>query len=333
MITTRLTESELVAVLEKRSEAVPASEALKELNRRRSGKATKIMMGILGDTRYSADLRASAAVELGKSPGVSQRRALAAAVGSREPVVVRRAADALGRIGGEDALEALARLRPHRAEVRRSVAFARALISCRLGLNRYRLKPPAEDTLLKVRPNDAVKLRPRPVPAAELDDIAENLNRMLPAIPVSAEGALRFSCGENRFLIVFPLQLHRWRTLAPLTRRNAVVAVVLKRSQVLGGYYIYEYVLTDPVRDGGLKVYGVRPSGVMTHYGEADLKDSRTDAWLQTVDTPYTPPVDLQLSYEHPSRKLTFDVALLNPQPVAYQKRAKAPKRLMMPIG
>ena len=112
-----------------------------------------------------------------------------------------------------------------------------------------------------------------------------------------------------------------------------MVAVVLKRSQVLGGYFVYEYVLTNPVRGGGLRVFGVRPSGVLTHYGEADLEGSRAGARLRTVDTPYTPPLELELSYDHPSRKLTFVTALLNPQPVAYQKRAQAPKRLMVPIG
>jgi hypothetical protein len=245
---------------------------------------------------------------------------------------VRRAAEALGRIGDEEALEALALLRPSADEVRRSVAFARSLISHRLGLNRYPLKPPPDDALLHVQPENSVHLQTLPVSAGELDEISENLNRVLPAIPVSGEGALRFACDKNRFLIVFHRELHGWNTLAPLKEQDAVLAVVLKRSQALHGYFVYEYILAEPSGRDGLRIFGVRPSGVVTHYGIGDLNGSTMNIRLRSLNTPYSPPLEVKLSYIHETRRVDFAAARLNPQPTAVKKKAREPKRLILSI-
>jgi hypothetical protein len=290
------------------------------------------MAAVLADTGSPSDLRATAAVELGKHLAISHRRELVLALDSKESTVVRRAAEALGRIGDEEALEALVPLRPPSDKAQCSIAFARTLISHRLGLNRYPLKPPPDDALLLVQPENAVLLKTEPVSAAELDEISSNLDRVLPAISASEEGALRFACDKNRFLIVFNKQIHGWHTLAPLKERDAVFAVVLKRSQALHSYFVYEYILVEPAGPDGLTIFGVRASGIVTRYGTGSLTGRGIDMWLRSVDTPYSPPVELELSYIHEARRLEFVTARLHPLPTAAQKQAREPKRLFVPL-
>lgn len=329
----RLSENELIAVLDGRSAAASGQEALKEISRRRSGRMTTVMTRMVADPEQPADLRATAAVELGKQTKASHRQALTEALRSTEPAVVRRAAEALGRIGGEAELEELGRLRPRKGAVKDSVAFARTLISYRLGLDRYRLEQPDERSLLQVQPEAALSLRVRSVPPAELAELGARLERELPALPVSAEGAVRFACGENHFLIVFPREIHRRKTLGALGKRSAVLVVVLKRSQVSRDHYVYEYVLSHPSVDKRLRLFGVRSSGVLTRYGEAEVQPDRITASLQTVINPYSPPVDLRVTYEHEARRTHFATALVQPETVAAQKRARGPRKLVPPPG
>ena len=86
-------------------------EALKELARRRSPRVSGLLSSVLLDDRLPSDVRAVAAVEAGKQAAPGSERALVAALRSGPPLVVRRAAESLGRIGGPEALPVLRALR------------------------------------------------------------------------------------------------------------------------------------------------------------------------------------------------------------------------------
>jgi HEAT repeats len=329
----RVKESELIAAVRGRSETLGSVEALKELIRRRSRKRTTILMRVVMDEGETPDLRTTAAVELGKERRKGHQEALLAALRSKDPSVVRRSAEALGRIGDESALEALASVRIRRGAVRRSVEFAKTLISYRLRLETNRLRPPSEAQRMELNRRRAVPLEVEKPRARELETILPLLRRELPTIPVSPEAILRFSCGADRFLVVFNRDVHRRKTLTPVAARSAVPAVVLKRSPSLERFYVYEYLLTHPSADGTLLLFGVRTTGVVAHFGEVQLEPARAEFKVGTIETRYSPPVTIEGSYEHDTRSLVFSVALVERDFAETQRPAAVPAKLSPGLG
>jgi hypothetical protein len=321
-------ERELVAAVEGRSETLGSREALQELSRRRSPRRTTVLTEVVADSERPGDLRATAAVELGRDNKASHRNALVGALRSRDHTVVRRAAEALGRIGDEEALAALRSLRPRSEPVRRSVRFARTLISYRLGLDSDRLRPPAADELLEVQPQDAVPVSLQPLTVPSVEEVVPDLRQQLPAVTVSAEGAHEITCGDQRFLLVFNAEVHRRKTLASLGRRPTVAAVVFKWSAGLDRYYLQEYQLVDPGQDGGPLLFGVRTTGVVVHFGPVGLRAQEADFSVRTVNTPYAPPVDIEGTYDHGDRLIVARRALVQPGRQASQRRAATPRKL-----
>jgi hypothetical protein len=323
----QLSAGELIAALESPSEALPAGEALKELARRRTARASAVLAGVVGDARRPADLRATAAVQLGKDARPANQEALIAALPAADPQLTRRVAEALGRIGDERALEALKPLRPRDPTARRSVAFAKTLISYRLGLKEYRLTPPDPGELLPVQRARAVPLVARQEGAELLKRIAPTLRRELPAIRTLTRGALAFDCGDARFLVVLNRDVER--PLPELTTRNTLAGVVLKRSPGLDRYSIYEYLLVHPDGREGLHLFAARTTGIVGHYGSARLGASEAQFTLRAVRTPYAPPLMIEGGYDARAQTPELRTALVYPDYTAAQKRGRArPARL-----
>ena len=325
-------QRELVAAVEGRSETLGSREALQELSRRRSSQRTSVLTEVVTDSRRPGDLRAAAAVELGRDNKASHRDALVGALRSRDHAVVRRAAEALGRIGDEDALAALRSLRPRSAPVQQSVRFARTLVSYRLGLDSDRLQPPGADELLEVQPREAIPVTVEPLAAPSLEEVVPDLRQQLPAMPVSAEGAHTIICGDERFLLTFNAELHRRKTLAMLGRRTTVAAVVFKWSVGLDRFFLHEYQLVDPGQDGEPLLFGVRTTGVLIHFGRIDLRTEEADFSLRTLNTPYAPAVDIEGTYHHADRRLIVARALVQPGRQPSQRRAAAPRKIDLSV-
>jgi HEAT repeats len=321
-------ERELVAAVEGRSETLGSREALQELSRRRSPRRTSVLTEVVADSGRPGDLRAAAAVELGRDNKASHRDALLAALRARDHAVVRRSAEALGRIGDEDALAVLRSLRPRSAPVQRSVRFARTLISYRLGLDSDRLRPPAADELLEVQPQEAVPVSLLPLTAPSVEEVVPDLRQQLPAVTVSADGAHEITCGDQRFLLVFNAEVHRRRTLSWLSRRPAVAAVVFKWSAGLDRYYLHEYQLVDPGQGGEPLLFGVRTTGVVVHFGPVGLRTQEADVSVRTVNTPYAPPVDIEGTYHHGDRLIVARRALVQLGRQPSQRRPATPRKL-----
>jgi hypothetical protein len=327
-----LTTRQLVAAVEGRSGLVSEGEALKELARRRVPRRSELLTTVVVDATQSPNLRAVAAVELGREVNVAHQEALTVALASRDPVVTRRAAESLGRIGDERALEALKKVRSRIEPVRQSLAFAKSLISYRLGLRQYRLKPPAPGELLQVQRQRAVPLQAREA-EDEIEAIGPTLRRELPAIAVATDGALGFGCGRNTFLLVLVRIAAGGPAVEELTGRNAVPAVLLKRSPSLDRYTIYEYVFTHPAPDDRLHIFGVRTTGIIGHYGTAEIVEDAARFAVKAVRTPYSPPVLVEGVYDLRKRAVRFGVALVYPELTVGQRSKARPAKLVAPMN
>jgi hypothetical protein len=316
-------EEALVEAIRGGRSEVNGKEALAELARRGSPRASGVLSAVLVDDALPADVRAVAAVEAGKQVAPAIEPALVAALRSRSPLVVRRAAESLGRIGGRQALQALRATRAYEEEpaVARAVSFARTLISYRLGLGSDLFEPPDAAEFLAVDDTDPVEVKAEPVPAGAVEGIAPRYRLEVPGIAVSLPGALHVRCGTNEFLLM-PQQ-----ALADLARSNAVAGVVMKSAQSLGYFALHLYLLSHRKDEGTLALFGVRPDGTLTHVGEMHLGDREHTFRVSALNTPYGAPIDIEGRIELATHRIVLTRALVNRRRSRSQRRAQVPTR------
>ncbi len=325
-----VSRQQLVAAIEGRSERLGATEALKELARRRSPGKAEIFAGVLLNEERPAETRAAAAVQLGREAKPANQEALIRALASRDPTVKRRAAESLGRIGDEQGLAALKRLRPRAGPLRRSVAFAKSLIAYRLGLREQLLEAPDHGLLLPVQRRRALPLEVWQEKPELVKRIAPTLRREVPAIPLAHDSVLGFSCGENRFLVILHRDVRSADPVADFLKRSAVVGVVLKRSPSLERYSLYQYLLAHPASGGEVHLFGARTTGVVTHYGRVRPERSGAGFELHTLRTPHSPPLAVAGRYDAAERRLDLEVALVYPRLTQSQRSRARPEKLTL---
>jgi hypothetical protein len=178
-----------------------AAGAVRAIRTQPEAEAVPALVALLEAKARPAPERAAAAVRLGRMPPGRADAALRAALGDPDPQVVRRAAEALGRVGGLDAGAALARTKPPADPAgARSLAFARLLHAARHDLDGPAL--PKGGTRAVLDPRSTASMEPSHPSPAQREALAGVLLEELPAIPVDPEGAAALVCGTNRFLVL-----------------------------------------------------------------------------------------------------------------------------------
>jgi hypothetical protein len=239
---------------------------------------------MVSDPAVPAELKTTVVVALGREATPTNEEALLRALASAEPSVVAAAADGLARIGGRRAFDALARERTgERPGVARSVAFARTLISYRLGLGEERLAGPSPGTLLELDRERAVSVRLEEVGPDEFHAARPWLDRELPAVPLSPKGSLRFSCrNEHLWLVLARLSVSPGGS--PVAEKDQVAAVLLKESACPDGWFVND--LTHPLNDNAVSLFGVRSTGKLVHSGEIPTRAANAAFVVRAVDVP-----------------------------------------------
>lgn len=324
-------EAELAERVRGSEDTETVKTAIHELGRRRSPERSRLLTDVLLDRKRDADVRATAAVQLGRRAEPAHREALLDAMKGAEPPVARRAAEALGRIGDEDAYARLRRLRPRDPVVQQSVAFARTLISYRLGLDRDLLdapRPPQLPAGQRGEPMDIDFATPSKAAVREALTAAEE---EFPTLPLSTDGALHFSCAGDQFFVGFNDEVQGRDTLAPLGEHNAVLMTVMRRPEVLERYGAYLYILTHPEREDRLRLFGVRTTGAVVLTGEVRLSERGATFRVGALPSPLQVPVTVQATYDHAERRIEFVETVIDADFVPDQKRSRRPSKSAPP--
>lgn len=320
-----LSDRVLIDVVHGRSQSTEPGEALRELVQRQPEPST-LLAEIVTDPQRPSDLRATAAVALGRRPTPVGERALLDALVDPDPAVVRRAAEALGRTAGPSALERLDVLRPPSGPAQRSVEFARILLSYRHGLERHRLHRPPQRSLLPVDPTLATEVTTTTLRPRTVEPILADAREEAAGIPLSAQGAQRFTCGDNTLAILLTLDLTALDSLDSLLGRSAVVGAVLERSMITGHYFLSEFLLADTApQETELRLFGVRPGGTVVHVGELQTT-GRFE--VRTTDTRSSPPAAIDGSYDPNRKRLQIDRMLIHADFISTQRQPNEPRRL-----
>lgn len=241
--------------------------ALEELRRRQAP-------GFFGTVREQlasaedATLRASCAALLGAEKTAANRAALRTALHDASPDVVRRAAEALGRIGEADDLDALRALRTRDPVVRRSIDAAKTLLCYALGETRGLLSAPRAEEVLTIGRAQSAPIR---VSTVDIDRFGPSFSAGLPGIQATTEACL-IDCQRWRYLLVFNRRVFA-RQGAVLAGQPCVLGSVLRSEIATGRFVHYASVLSRPQPGGPLQVSVMRPNGVVLYHAELSPDD------------------------------------------------------------
>jgi hypothetical protein len=322
-----LGESALVEqVLTSENPAV-SKAAIAELMRSRSPRRMSLLSEVVRDKGRHADVRAMAALNLGRDAKPANQEALLDAISGSPGLVRRRAIESLGKIGDAKALEQLRRLRPRDPVMKRSLNFARSIISYRLGLGTDLLEPPPALSLTSGQRVPSVDTAIPPVTTELLEETLAASREELPGLRLSSAGARQLACGANRFVLAFNREIHRRKTLSALAQRNAVLMVVLWKPSTLDDFETYMYILSHPERENRLRLLGLRSMGVITLSGEIDLRELSADFRITTTETPHQVPLELEGTYKHASQSIEFTRTVIDSNFPRNMKSSRTPQR------
>jgi HEAT repeats len=320
-----VTDDALIAAVAGRNPKMEPAAALKELARRKSPVARKAVSDVLADRTAPLELRTTAARALGKGEVPGAESALIAALDAEQPALLARAAESLGRIGSEKALSALRRVKLEGA-AGRMIQFSRTLIAYRLGLDEERLEAPPETELLDIEQERAASITFERVEPEAFRAADRYLKDELPAIPLAERGSVRFSCRHEHLWIALTKEVEGAGGAKRVAEGSAVVAVVLKESTCPEGWYIYEYILSHPRGAKKAEIFGVRPTGDLSHFGELDLKEVNVTVRLRAFNTPRLPAIDLEADYRGREGTFNFKRALVATGLTGEQTRPAEPR-------
>ena len=321
-----LRDEELFEAVRGRSTKITPVDALKEISRRGPAGKSELLASVVTGRENPLELRAVAAVALGREGLPQHQSALLAALDTGHPSVLRRVVESLGRIGDRQALDGLDALKPPPAgPVSAAVEFAKSLISYRLSLGTHRLKAPAASEILEIDPARALPVKSDPADPELLRKLRPRIQRQLPGIPVSTSRAFQLECRGNRFLLLLHGDLESAKDLNSFAARDSVPLTILKHYSS-GTYSVAEYLLAHPGEPGKLLLFGVRPSGARAHYGEVRVEAERATFRVRGLSSALSPPIDIEGEYWHADRRIAFARALVGVGLLPTQAQPRRPQ-------
>lgn len=281
------------------------------------------------------DVRAAAALALGKDNKPAHRKALVAALTDDAPAVVRRAAEALGRIGGEKELEILRALRPKNPLVKRAVDTAKTLLSYSLGQSRGLLKPPVTKQLLSLGHHkfSVIGIESISVKQKKLSDM---LSEHLPKWKL-ADQAFTVDCGRWHYLLVFDR-----KTLAKIAKQQSsqfkqghIFGALLRYEQADGQYYCYAQILTHSTRTKTLHIFAMRDTSAseVAYYGELTFSGEGLYFSINALNTRHTRPIAFEGEIETKTSRIVITRAAVATDKADNQPVQKQPRQIRMSVG
>ena len=298
---------------------------IKELVRRTEPRRNEVFAQVLDDPKHDVSVKKTVINELGSEPRIENQELLLRQLDRQDDSILMVVARALGKIGDENALKRLEAIRtPDNPATQRALQFSRSLISYRLRLGTHLIEPPVNAQLVPVR--EGIRFEVSKAEAATLGKAVLQARKDLPAIALSDEGAMRVTCRNIEYLLVFTDRFDQQETLLSLRNANAVPLVLLKTGLSEGGYFLDRYLFTQPAANGEVMLLGMRPKGDLTLVGGAEISDRKVAFRLNAIESPLTPAVEISGEYDQGNRSWQFTRTLTSTT-IAAPRNAVVPRK------
>ena len=281
------------------------SHAARELLERNA--SASVLARLVNDPSKSLAVRARAAETLGKAEGPRSRAALASALESGHPRLVRQAAYSLGRVGIAADRDVLSPPATEGAQTSRVMGFARSLISYRLGLGTDLLEPPRR--LSRIVTSKARSIDAAPVTSARVRAAIDSTTAG--PVPLTSHGALHVTCDGIETIVALARDL-RHEGGSSMLARNRVVGTVLRPVRGGAGLVAHLYVMSHPSSTDGVEVFAVRRTGVVALHGSGVVDQDAFAFELRTAEGLRAPTMLFVGRYEADTGSFGFSQAFVS---------------------
>lgn len=278
----------LRAAVAGRDPSFPRSEAMALLVTSKASNKEEIFEALLFNESEETDIRYLAGISLGRINTPAAIDALVRSSHIRNDQVLAGVMQALGRIGGERALDIALRVKDESTGYAAAQArFAAALISYRLGLPTNDLPVPNASSYLKLSP---IGTHPISFSLASKKD-AELYLRLLTNQPFGIEYAdqpiYQIRCEPRTMMIVFNKSFAGERAVRKLASRRALFAVVATWFEETKTYCPSLLVLTSPaIESEALNILVPRPTGELIFGGTGRIHNDRLEFSVHAISRP-----------------------------------------------
>lgn len=265
---------------------------------------------LLADEGEAPRLRTAAAVELGRVGSDEALEALARHADVKHDLVARGVLNGLRHISSPRALEVAARRteRPQgetRSPLARSERWTAALLAFRHGAPDFDLSLPKRYRFAQVDPARAQEIGVAPPRPDALSRALRDLTVNALGVELSPERAVEMRCGERELMLLFNRELVEREGLR-LFERKAVVGVVAVRHTVEGDNYSTKYgVLAQPSKGKELRILVTTTKGVVVLAGSGRLSGDQIKFKVKAVDRPGVVAMEVEGAYTAEGVRLT----------------------------
>lgn len=273
--------------------------ALSLLGRKSYPEKMRDLERILAEEQEPPRLRHTAAVALGHAGTSEALERLAAHLDVQHPVVLRGILEALRRLGGRQALDAIeAQLKEDWGGV--PARWAATLLAFQLGTAGFDVEVPDPKGLVEADPKQAHPIEVASAEAEVVERSLSDLKTKAPALELTGEGALTLVCGDQQLLWLFNRAFAQPEGARLLMKRKAVVGVVAAHYTLEGdAWEIRYYALAQPAEGRrSTDILVMTTSGITAFAGHAEVREEAASFALQAVQRPGAVPVDIQGIYE-----------------------------------
>ena len=315
--------AELRALVRSAPQTPGRSQAFIELVTREPRGLNRTLAALALDPDVDQGMRVKAVAALGRNASPSSLDGLRAAILLDDPVVVQRAIERLGKVGGLEDIDRLRAIRTGNAGTQRALRTAKCFLSYRHRLGAYRLDVPKQR--LAAGSDEAVPIDTGP-PTRVMSSRLELLEPRVPGVRLSPRPAQRLVCGGNELALMMNEELVD-SGLQTLADRQGLPGVLVRYNEETGAHDPAYYLMTDPVGGGRFRILGARGSGRIALHGSGTVTTGTVSFDVNATENPLDHPLTVRGTWSPGSNGVRFDTALVERQfSDRQQRRRKQPR-------
>lgn len=328
-----LSDDDLVGTVRARRDEESVRGALNELSKRMSPRRLEVFRVVLEDPKQSVRAKKTVVSQLGTESLSESQELLLRHLDKKDPSLFARIVQSLGKISDEQALKRLEEIEaPDDVTARRSLEFAKSLLAYRWRLGRNLITTPSDADFVEVTDGSAFEVAK--TDRQTLTQATKDVRKNLPAVPLAEATAMKLTCRAAELLLVFTQEFRRRNSLETIRNRSALPLVLLKKGLSLDRYFLEGYFFTQP-SDGRNEVtlLGTRPGGELIYAGKVQVSEKGFNFTLKSVDTRYSPAIDVEGLYDPSKRSWVFTKADTSTKVVAKERAAGVPRKVSPNFG
>lgn len=254
------------------------------VDREKSGDVKTLLSKVVADSSEAARNRLSAANQLGRFQADMVEDDLIGHLSVADPFVRARLIRSIGALGGNKSLDALDRVPkgtdPH---LDKQLAFSKALISHRLGLDRNDLPVIG---VKELQPGDEELMTDMSFRKTESASVQSRLSSLQGGnfgIGLSETLGYDVSCGKTNWSMFVNQELQDEALFARIRERKYISALLSYHEQRTGTFAVQYIMLTNP-KPGGIGITLARQDGELVYTGTATAESGQIQFRMSDVE-------------------------------------------------